>query len=162
MIQDALAYFSPPTWAAGVGYTYDGDDVTTNADASTEFTDDVDLGARLDTFGASDSPDGGETGRLWFNAVVVTSLTGTAGGILAINLYDDSSALFDSPEALLVSAGSFVRGTNSDAGAFLSVPLPGGVINRYLRAKAEATVQNITDGDVVCWIGPGPVQNPAR
>ena len=160
MIQDKGLYFTPPVFVGGVN-TYPGEDVTATAGSQPRpFYDSVDLGARKDTFQADDTPDGGEA-DLWFNAVVKTSLTGTAEGILTINLYDDSASGFGS-EAFLLSAGQFVRGTNSDAGAFLSVRLPGGVINRYLRAKAAATVQHITGGFVVSWIGPGPVQNPAR
>ena len=162
MIVDRKNAFSPPVFAVGVA-TYPGEDVSSGGtlaqNAYFEFADHIDLGARKDTFQTSDSPDGGEA-ELWLNAVVKVAGAG-GGGTIRMSIWDNTA---EAVGTLLLTLGDFVVGANGNAavGDFLSVRLPGGVINRYLYGRAQAIDAGITAGTIHFWIGPGPIQNPAR
>lgn len=134
-------------------------DVSANAGASTDSTNEVYIPAVADHTGTSRSDRPNTSGQLYFNGVVEDTAWAGNGAVVTIRLYHHTAtgAVAGGAVLITVPAITLTAAGLADGTQLFSIPLPQGIINPYLGVNVAVDTQNLTAAGFTCWIGT-PIQ----
>jgi hypothetical protein len=146
-IQDAQLLFS------------ESQDVSANAGASTDSTNEVYIPAVVDHTDTSRSDRPNTSGDLYLNAVVEDTAWVGNGAVITITLYHHTATGAVAGGAILMTAPLITLDANGlpDGTQLFSLALPQGIINPYLEVNVAVATANLTAAGFTCWIG-SPIQ----
>jgi hypothetical protein len=134
-------------------------DVSANAGASTDSTNEVYIPAVLDHIETSRSDRPFTSGNLFLNVVVEDTAWAGDGAVVTITLYHHtatgavaSGAILMTLPVITLTAAGLPDGTQ-----IASVALPQGIVNPYLEMNVAVATANLTAAGMTAWIG-GPIQ----
>lgn len=134
-------------------------DVTGNANATTDSTNSINLGARLDNFGAASTPDIGWGEPVYIKVEVTTTFTDTGTSALICDLYHDTATGLGS--GVLYQRLGTIPALSADGYQLNAIVAPG-TMNRY--AYLVFTVSGATSldtGTVSAALCPNPESDAA-
>lgn len=134
-------------------------DVSADAAASVDSTNEVYLPKVYDHTATSRSDRPNVSGDLYLNVVVEDTAWVGNGAVITITLYHHTATGAVAGGAILMTLPTITLGASglADGYQIASVALPQGAINPYLEMNYAVATANLTAAGVTAWIGP-PIQ----
>ena len=134
-------------------------DVSANAAASVDSTNEVYLPQVYDHTGTAKSDRPNVSGDLYLNLVVEDTAWAGENAVITITLYHHTATGAVASGAILMTLPTITLGASGLADGYQigSFPLPQGTINPYLELNVAVATANMTAAGLTAWIGP-PIQ----
>jgi hypothetical protein len=130
-------------------------DVSANAGANVDSTNEIYIPAVTDHTGTSRSDRPNVSDRLHLNCVVEDTAWVGNGAEVTITLYHHTATGAVAGGAVLITVPTITLGASglADGYQICSIPLPQGIINPYLELNVAVATQNLTAAGLTAWIG---------